>query len=149
MKFGTILKNMHIMPKAQYSYFKHQESANKLASTGIFSMVDFNFAPRDTTGRADTLDLHLNLVLDKPYDFYVQGNLTGKTNNRIGPGFTVGLTKRNAFHGGELLDINLKEVTSGKRDTRPKTRAPNSTAMSMASTRRSPSRHLSCHGHQR
>ena len=72
VKFSTILKNMRLMPKATYRYFNHQESANKLAATGIFSMVDFNFAPRDTTGRADTLDLHLNLIFDKPYDFYVQ-----------------------------------------------------------------------------
>ena len=108
VKTGVILKNMRIMPKTYYSYLNHQESANMLAATGMFSLVDFNFTPRDTTGVADTLDLHLNLLFDKPYDFYVQGNLTGKTNNRLGPGITVGLTRRNAFRGGELLDINLK-----------------------------------------
>lgn len=94
VKTGVILKNMRIMPKTCYSYLNHQESANMLATTGMFSLVDFNFTPRDTTGVADTLDLDLNLVFDKPYDFYVQGNLTGKTNNRFGPGITVGLTKR-------------------------------------------------------
>lgn len=105
---ATVLANMRMMPRQLYSYRSHQESANNLSSTGIFSLVDFNFTPRDTTGLNDTLDLRLNLVLDQPYDFYVQGNVTGKTNNRIGPGGTVGLTKRNAFRGGELLDINLK-----------------------------------------
>lgn len=99
---------MRLMPGQPYSYLGHQESANRLSSTGLFSLVDFNFTPRDTTGACDTLDLHLNLLFDKPYDFYIQGNITGKTNNRIGPGVTVGLTKRNAFRGGELLDINLK-----------------------------------------
>lgn len=108
VKTGVILSNMRLIPGTLYSYFNHQESASKLAATSMFSLVDFNFTPRDTTGRADTLDLHLNLLFDKPYDFYVQGNLTGKTNNRLGPGITVGLTKRNAFHGGELLDINVK-----------------------------------------
>lgn len=104
----VILRNMRLMPEQDYSYFGHQESANRLAQTGLFSLVDFNFTPRDTTGVCDTLDLNLNLVFDQPYDFYVQGNVTGKTNNRIGPGVTIGLTKRNAFRGGELLDINLK-----------------------------------------
>ena len=108
VKTGVILKNMHIIPHTYYSYLNHQESANMLAATGMFSLVDFNFTPRDTTGVADTLDLHLNLLLDKPYDFYVQGNLTGKTNNRFGPGITIGMTRRNAFRGGELLDISLK-----------------------------------------
>lgn len=104
---AVVLSNMQLRPRALYSYLDYQESANNLASTGLFSLVDFNFTPRDTTGLSDTLDLHLNLMLDKPYDFYVQGNVTGKTNNRIGPGITVGLTKRNAFRGGEKLDINL------------------------------------------
>ena len=108
VRTGTVLKDMRIMPKNKYNYLNHQESANKLAATGMFSLVDFNFTPRDTTGLSDTLDLHLNLLFDKPYDFYVQGNITGKTNNRVGPGVTIGLTKRNAFRGGELLDINLK-----------------------------------------
>lgn len=108
VRVGTVLSNMRLMPRQLYSYRSHQESANNLSSTGIFSLVDFNFTPRDTTGLNDTLDLKLNLVLDQPYDFYVQGNVTGKTNNRIGPGITVGLTKRNAFRGGEQLDINLK-----------------------------------------
>ncbi len=71
-------------------------------------MVDFAFTPRDTTGLNDTLDLRLNCVFDKPYDLYFEGNLTGKTNNRFGPGVVLGLIKRNAFRGGELLDIKLK-----------------------------------------
>lgn len=108
IRTSVILKNMRLMPGQLYSYLEHQQSASMLAATSLFSLVDFNFTPRDTTGVNDTLDLNLDLLFDKPYDFYVQGNLTGKTNNRFGPGITIGLTKRNAFRGGELLDINLK-----------------------------------------
>lgn len=108
IRTGVILNSLRIRPGGLYSYLEHQQSATRLASTSLFSLVDFNFTPRDTTGVCDTLDLRVNLLFDKPYDFYVQGNLTGKTNNRFGPGVTVGLTKRNAFRGGELLDINLK-----------------------------------------
>lgn len=108
IRTGVILSNMRLHPGSLYSYQAHQESANLLAASGLFSLVDFNFTPRDTTGRADTLDLKLSLLFDKPYDFYVQGNVTGKTNNRVGPGIVIGLTKRNAFRGGEKLDINLK-----------------------------------------
>lgn len=105
---GVILSSLRMRSGGLYSYLEHQQSASRLAATSLFSLVDFNFTPRDTTGVCDTLDLRMNLLFDKPYDFYIQGNLTGKTNNRFGPGITVGLTKRNAFHGGELLDINLK-----------------------------------------
>ncbi len=146
VKMGVILKNMRIMPKTYYSYLNHQESANMLATTGMFSLVDFNFTPRDTTGLADTLDLHLNLLFDKPYDFYVQGNFTGKTNNRLGPGITVGLTRRNAFRGGELLDINMKGSYEWQTGQRHKVPARSSTATSMALMPRSPSRASLCRG---
>lgn len=108
IRTGVILSSLRMHPGSLYSYLEHQQSATKLAATSLFSLVDFNFTPRDTTGACDTIDLRMNLLFDKPYDFYIQGNLTGKTNNRLGPGITVGLTKRNAFRGGELLDINLK-----------------------------------------
>ncbi len=55
----------------------------------------------------DTLDANIDLVFDKPYDFYVEANAKGKTTGRVGPELVVGLTKRNAFRGGERLDINF------------------------------------------
>ena len=72
-------------------------------------MVDFTFTPRDTalTSHQDTLDLNLNCVIDKPYDSYIETNLKNKTSGRFGPELVLGFTKRNAFRGGELLDINL------------------------------------------
>ena len=65
-------------------------------------MTDFRFTPR-----ADTLDLTINCVFDRPYDFYVETNLTKRTIGRIGPELKVGITRRNAFRGGEKLDVNL------------------------------------------
>ena len=108
IRVPVILKDMRLRPGSLYSYRDHQETLSKITATGLFSYVDFNFTPRDTTGLCDTLDMKLNCVFDRPYDFYVQGNVTGKTNNRFGPGVVIGLTRRNAFRGGELLDINLK-----------------------------------------
>lgn len=108
LRQSVIRDALRVRSRQPYSYSEHEESVSRLSSTGIFSLVDFVFTPRDTTGLSDTLDLRLNCVFDKPYDFYIEGNLTGKTSNRFGPGVVVGLTKRNAFRGGELLDINLK-----------------------------------------
>ena len=106
MRNRVVLRDLKLRPRQLYSYDKHQQSLNKITSNGIFSMVDFRFSPRDTTSTCDTLDLVINCVFDKPYDFYVESNLTGKTSGWIGPGMVVGLTKRNAFRGGEILDVN-------------------------------------------
>ena len=103
----VIMKDVKLRTKQPYSYDKYVESANKLSANGLFSMVDFKFTPRDSSELCDTLDLMLTCVLDKPYDFYVEADVKGKTNGYIGPGLTLGLTKRNAFRGGEKLDFNL------------------------------------------
>lgn len=103
----VILRNMKLHPRQLYSYDNHVESVNKLTETGLFSMVDMNFSPRDTSATCDTLDLQLNCIFDKPYDFYVETNLVGKSSGRLGPGLTIGFAKRNAFRGGEKLEINL------------------------------------------
>lgn len=120
VRMSVIRNALRLQPKQLYSYANHEESLSRLTSSGLFSLVDFNFTPRDTTGANDTLDLKLNCVFDKPYDFYIEGNLTGKTSNQFGPGVVIGLTKRNAFRGGELLDINLRgsyEWQTGHRAT--------------------------------
>lgn len=108
VRMPVILQGMKLRPRNLYSYDDHQQSVANVTSTGLFSLLDFTFTPRDTTSVNDTIDLRINAILDKPYDFYIEGNVIGKTNSRFGPGVVVGFTKRNAFHGGELLDINLK-----------------------------------------
>lgn len=102
-----ILSNLRLRPLQQYSYDRHMESANNINSSGLFSSVEFNFTPRDTTGVCDTLDLNLSCVFNKPYDFYVETNYKNKINGRHGPELVVGIVKRNAFRGGEKLDVNL------------------------------------------
>lgn len=103
----VILSDLKLRRGQPYSYSAHMESSNRIASKGLFSSVDFQFTPRDTSSTCDTLDLMLNCVFDKPYDFYVETNFKGKTTGRMGPEMIVGFTKRNAFRGGEKLDINL------------------------------------------
>lgn len=98
------LKGLRLFPGQLFSYEKYQESVSQMNSGGIFSSMDFQFTPRPLT---DTLDLAINCVFEKPYDFYVETNVVGRTIGRYGPELKVGFTKRNAFHGGEKLDVNL------------------------------------------
>ena len=100
----VVLRNLRLRPRQEFSYEKYQESASKINATGVFSSTDFQFTPRTDS---DTLDLRLNCTFDKPYDFYIEGNAIGRTSGRYGPEVKIGLTRRNAFHAGEKLDLNL------------------------------------------
>lgn len=103
----VIMADLKLRPRQLYSYDKYLESAQKLNAMGLFSSVDFQFTPRDTTATCDTLDLTLNCTFNKPYDFYVETNFNARTIGRMGPELKVGVTRRNAFHGGEKIDVNL------------------------------------------
>lgn len=104
---GVILRNLKLRPRQLFSYSRYTESLNQLTGNNLFSSVNFMFTPRDSSATCDTLDLRLRCLFDKPYDFYVETNLTGKTTGWLGPGIVVGFTKRNAFRGGETFDLNL------------------------------------------
>ena len=100
----VLLRGMKLRPRQAYSYDNYTQSVQTINSSGMFSQTDFVFTPRKGT---DTLDLQMNCVFDKPYDFYVEGNFNHHTIGRQGPEAKIGFTKRNAFRGGEKLDINL------------------------------------------
>lgn len=122
----VILAATKLRPGVLFSENQYEESINKLGAMGIFSSVDINFTPRhnlDGTVKevadsivqkygahragAGILDMTVNAVLDKPYDVSFMATGKGKTNGRIGPGMTLGLAKRNAFHGGEILSAEI------------------------------------------
>lgn len=117
---GVILRDVKIRPGDLFSQDAYQEALNNLASQGIFSSSDITFTPRvdslgnyvtvpdsikvdkqgiDRTG-AGVLDMVVNATLDKPYDVVFLANAKGKTNDRLGPGLSIGFTKRNIFRGG-------------------------------------------------
>ena len=107
VRTGVILREMRLRPHQLYSVDNEETSKINLQNVGLFSYSSLRFTPRDSSATADTLDLSLDMVLDKRYDFYVEANAKGKTSGRIGPELVVGFTKKNAFRGGEKVDINL------------------------------------------
>lgn len=120
-----ILADMKMRPGDLFSQDAYQESLNNLSTKGIFSTAEIIFKPRmlndstymevpdtivdkdgESRANARVLDMTINTVLDKPYDFSLQANVMGKTNKRVGPGLTATFSKRNAFRGGELLSLS-------------------------------------------
>lgn len=103
----VVLSQMKLRPRQLFSYDNYTQSVENLNGLGLFSMTNVTFTPRDTTDTCDTLDVTLDFTFNKPYDFYVETNFRNRVNGRMGPELVIGFTKRNAFRGGELLDINL------------------------------------------
>ena len=112
---GIVLQSLRLRPRELYRVRTEERAKTGLQEMGLFSYSSIQFSPRsvqtlDSLGNVvyrDTLDANNDLVFDKPYDFYVEANARGKTTGRVGPELVVGLTKRNAFHGGEKLTVNL------------------------------------------
>ena len=98
----VLMADMKIRPRQLYSYGNYVQSVSKINAMGLFSMTDFSFTPRN-----DSLDLTLNCVFDKPWDFYVETNFNARTIGRMGPELRMGVTRKNAFRGGEKIDINV------------------------------------------
>lgn len=118
VRAGVVLKDLKLFPNRVYKVENEEAARLHLQSMGLFSYTSIQFTPRNRPALeqylddgckvlSDTLDATIDLVFDKPYDFYVEANARGKTTGRVGPELVVGLTKRNAFRGGEKLDINL------------------------------------------
>lgn len=100
---GVLLRDISFRRGDVFSYDKYQESYQNISSSGIFSNIDMSFTPREDT---DTLDLTLNLVFDKPYNLTFEAGIKGNNNSRWGPNLSVGITKNNAFRGGEQLTFS-------------------------------------------
>ena len=103
----VIMADLKIRPRQVYSYENYLESVSKMNAMGLFSMVDFAFTPRDTTASCDTLDLTINCTFEKPWDTYIETNFNSRTIGRMGPELRLGVTRRNAFRGGEKIDMSV------------------------------------------
>ena len=99
----VLLADMKLRPRKAYSYEDYLETSSKINATGLFSMTQFQFTPRDK----DTLDLTLNCTFNKPWDFYIETDVNARTIGRVGPELKMGVTRRNAFRGAEKIDVNV------------------------------------------
>lgn len=107
LRAGVILRSLTFRRGDLFNQDKYNESMMNISASGLYSLTDYVFTPRDTTASCDTLDLTINTVFDKALDGSIEGNFTSKSNDRMGPGLIIDLTKRNAFKGGEKLNLKL------------------------------------------
>ncbi len=107
LRFGAMRKYINYRKGEMYCQDEHSRIGENLSSMGIFSQVNVQYVPRDTTETCDTLDVDITVVLDKPYDGEFETKVTSKSNGQIGPGMSFGMTKRNAFRGAEKLKFEV------------------------------------------
>ncbi|MDL2244508.1 hypothetical protein LJC54_03280, partial [Parabacteroides sp. OttesenSCG-928-J18] len=107
----------------RYAEFQYTE-VNRSAARDSIGRGSYNRRTRDEQGgveRLDSLrrrsdiynqnnllDVRINTVFDYPYDGELEVNASTKSNDYAGPGAIFSITRRNAFHGGELLGFQVK-----------------------------------------
>lgn len=91
-----------------YSPAAQDDTQRDLNRLSIFNGVNVNFIPRDTTLLGDTLDVHISALLEPPYEFSLETNLTAKSNELIGPGAVIALARKNLFRMAENIQFRLK-----------------------------------------
>ena len=107
VRYGAIRHNLFYERGSLYRQRLHELIQSKLSGMGIFSNIQMNYVPRDTSATCDTLDVNIFAVLDKPYDSELEAKLTNKSNGLLGPGLSWGMTKRNVFRGAETLNFKV------------------------------------------
>ena len=107
LRYGAIRHNLFYERGSLYRQRLHEFIQSKVSGMGIFSNVQMNYTPRDTSATCDTLDVNILAILDKPYDSELEGRITNKSIGLLGPGLSWGMTKRNAFRGAENLSFKV------------------------------------------
>ena len=105
---SVLYNRLYFRPGDRYSQTQQERSQTALARLGTFRYSEFQYVPRDTMRRQDTLDLRINTVYDLPLDGELELNVTAKSNDQIGPGAVFSVTKRNMLGGGETFGVKLR-----------------------------------------
>lgn len=95
----------------------------RLARLGIFNDISIE-VERDTINSSsddNLLNIAIKCTYDRPLEASIEANVSSKSNSYLGPGVTLGLTNRNLFGGGELLNVSLTgsyewQTGSGKKN---------------------------------
>lgn len=80
---------------------------DRLSRLGIFSNIQIQPVPTDTSAKNPLMDLYITCQFDRPMEASIEVNATSKSNSYIGPGLIFGITNNNLFGGAERLSVQL------------------------------------------
>lgn len=90
-----------------FTVWQMNTTQSRLARLGMFSDIQIQAVPVDTTAGNSELDVYISCRLDRPMEVSLEVNATSKSNSYIGPGLVATLTHHNLFGGGEKLNFKL------------------------------------------
>lgn len=111
MNYQDYLRNARLrdtLSTRLYNQRRHERVQERINKLGIFGFTDFVYTLRDTLPSTDTLDVRFIASMAKPWDVEAELNAVLKSNEQMGPGGVLGLTRYNVFRGGESWNIRLK-----------------------------------------
>ncbi len=108
VKPRVMFRNFRFWTRQMFSERRVAATITNLNNMQIFSQVQFQFVPRDTTDTCSILDVRLDATMDKLIEAELEFNITQKSNSQVGPHLGVKFTKRNAFRYGETFSVGLK-----------------------------------------
>ncbi|MBO7267168.1 MAG: BamA/TamA family outer membrane protein [Bacteroidaceae bacterium] len=91
-----------------YSATAQDATQHNLNRLGVFNSVSLSYVPRDSSMHTDTLDVYITALLEKPRELTLEANLTGKSNNQVGPGIAATLSRKNLLRMAETIQLQLK-----------------------------------------
>ncbi len=94
-------------PGRIFSVWDMDQTQNRLSRLGIFSNVQMQPVPADTSAANPTIDLYITCQFDRPMEASLQANVAYKSNSYIGPGLILGVTNNNVFGGAEKLSVKF------------------------------------------
>ena len=126
IKPDALMRNVLHRRGSIYRAFGQEKTQELLNELALFSNLTLRYTPRDTTALRrrstddeqspavnpqqsikDTLDLYITAVMEPRYNADLEINVTERNSDRIGPGLSIGLKKKNAFRGAEMLSFKL------------------------------------------
>lgn len=103
---SALFRNFDFRRGDLFSLDAQSSTIQKVNQMGLFSRVSLKYVPSDTLS-SDLLDVYFDAVLDKSLEGELSCQVTSKSNDQLGPGIVLGLTKRNAFRAGEKLSLKF------------------------------------------
>ncbi len=104
---GVLFDNFRFKQGELYSVQKQLYTQENINSMGMFTSVEFQYTPRDTTGLNNVLDVDINTRFDRLLNGELELDFKSKSNDQMGPGVSFGVSKRNAFRGGETFSFEI------------------------------------------
>lgn len=90
-----------------FSVREMDRTQTRLSRLGIFSSINLQPVPADTSSDHPLLDVYIDCRFDRAMEASVEANVTSKSNSYLGPGLLFGLTHHNVFGGAEKLSLQL------------------------------------------